>query len=191
MPGLFCCLIFCRPVWFKFGDVREIAVVLPEVEAITYHVVVGNLEAHVGQVNVDNAAPGAIKENANVEARGLVLAQRAHNKVRCEAGIDDVFNEKDVPLGQGLIEIFGQADHAMSLFGGTIAGNGQEVNRNRYRDGTQQVGHKEKNTLKNSNYDQVLPDIIAIDLSSQFFYALLDLFLSQEYRADIPEPGGY
>jgi hypothetical protein len=164
--------------------------VLSEVEAITYHVVVRNLETHVGQVNVDNATPGAIKQNANVEARGLVLTQRAHNKVSCEAGIDDVFNEKDVPLGQGLIEIFGEADHAVSLFGGTIAGNSQEVNRNWYSDGTQQISHEEKNALKNSNYDQVLSDIIVVDLRSQFYYALLDLFLSQQHRADVPKPGG-
>jgi hypothetical protein len=59
-------LIFCRPVWFKFGNVREIPVVLPEVEAITYHIVVGDLKAHVGRINLDNAATGAIKQDANI-----------------------------------------------------------------------------------------------------------------------------
>ena len=67
--GLFCWSLPGHLRRFKFSDVREIAILLLKVQPVTNHIIIKNIKAYVGQIEINDSAAVAIKQRADIEAR--------------------------------------------------------------------------------------------------------------------------
>src|SRR5918999_2239318 len=81
------------------------ALVLVEVEAVADQEDVGDLEAHIGQGDVDDAPGAAVQQGADPQAGRAAGGEHAQQVGQGEAGVDDVLHHQHVGAGQVELEV--------------------------------------------------------------------------------------
>src|SRR6185295_19353429 len=94
-------------------NVPQITVELLKVESAADHESIRNLEASKIDRDLHDAAYGAIEERADSQRPGAAAGQRLQEIARCETGIDDVFDQQHVFVLNRLVQILGDAHHAL------------------------------------------------------------------------------
>src|SRR3989442_2762745 len=97
---------FGRPSGLDDGDVRQVAILLGEVEAVADDEPIGNLEADVLDLHVD-LPPRRLTQQAGRPQR--LWTARAEDILQIrerETGVDDVLDDDDALAVEGRIEIF-------------------------------------------------------------------------------------
>jgi hypothetical protein len=95
-------------------EVREVPVLLVEVEAKPHEQLVGDGEPDIahGQV-LDEPAVGTVKEGDGRQRRRVAERERLAEVVEREAGVDDVLDDDDVTAGELGVEIFQEPNAGM------------------------------------------------------------------------------
>src|SRR5206468_4042364 len=124
------------------GQTRNVAVALVVVESISHDEHVRDSKPDVSKVEVDQPARRLVQQRAHLQRRRLARAQAAQHVVQRQPGVDDVFDDQDVPALDRVIEILEQAHHARGIPAGA-AGDGQEIHRDREAEVAEPVGKKD------------------------------------------------
>jgi hypothetical protein len=118
-------------------EIREIPMLLVEIEAVADEELVRDDEADVanGQV-VDEATVRAVEERRGGERARLAELERLAQEPQCQAGVDDVLDEDHVAALDLRVEVLEQADPARpaELRVGAEAGELDEIDRVEDRD---------------------------------------------------------
>ena len=97
---------------FQNAQVRQIAVMLREVQSVADNEFVGNFKAAVIDFHVDFAARRLVEQRADFDAGGLLVEEIIDEVIHCRARIDDVFDEQDVAAFRVVVEVFEDVDLA-------------------------------------------------------------------------------
>lgn len=138
------------------SDVGEVAELLLVVHSITHYKNIGNLESPIEGRQVDQPARRFVQQSTDAEARRLSLFQRLEKVIDGQAGIDDIFYQKDVASRDTLIEILGYAnDSGLWLRG--VSGDAHEVNRAGNRHRSKQIRGEDERAFQDSYNRKVFP----------------------------------
>src|ERR1043166_6943161 len=96
---------FRREIAVVLGDIRQVAVALPHVEAVADHEPVGNPESDVLQVGIDPLQPFLHQQRADLERGGMARPEVLAQVREREPGVDDVLDDQHVPVGEVDVEV--------------------------------------------------------------------------------------
>jgi hypothetical protein len=170
-----------RILWsyFEDGDIGEIAVALAEIEAIAHYELIGDVEADVIHGYLDLPSGWFVEESDNAYRSGSSGGQILKQIVQRKAGIEDVFDQDNVPVFEALVQILENSNFAAALGGGAVAADGNEVEGDTQINRPDQICVEYAGSFQNSNQVGQLPFIVPGDLGAQFPNSLLDSFLIQ------------
>ena len=94
------------------AEIRQIAIVLREIETVADNEFVGNVEAAIVNFNVDFTARRLVEERADFDAVRLFVHEVINKVAHGRAGVDNVLNEQNVASFGVVIEIFEDVDLA-------------------------------------------------------------------------------
>src|SRR5207244_1288632 len=98
--------------------VGQMAVMVAPIEAVADDEAVRKLEAVVGDGDIEEAAVGAVEEDADLEAGGAAQLEVTVDVAEREAGVHDIFDDEHVAADDALVEVFGEAHGARGSAGG-------------------------------------------------------------------------
>jgi hypothetical protein len=151
-------------------QVRQIAVALLEIEAVSHEELVGHREADVADGHVlDQAAIGAVEERHSRERGGIAERERLAEVVERQAGVDHVLDDQDVTARDLLVEILEEADAPMAaLIGaGRVAGELDEVQAVVNPDRAREIGDEDDARLEGRDEQRFSALVVAGDLASE------------------------
>jgi phosphatidylglycerol---prolipoprotein diacylglyceryl transferase len=108
-----------------------------------------------------------------------------------EAGVENVFDDKDVFALDGLVEIFDELDGAGGTLTFSVAGDGDEVKGGVGLDGAGQVRKKRRGAFEHPDHDQLFSIQIVGDLRAHFGDALGNLLAGKEDLVALIGEGGH
>lgn len=144
----------------------EVAVVLVVVHAVADDEFVFETVADVIDVDGDDVGGGLVEKGAYAERCGVAGPEIFGEVAEGLAGIDDVFDEDDVAAGDGVVEVFEDADDA----GGGIAlvaGDGEEVDGEGEVEAADEVGHEDEGALEHADEDGIEGGDVTGDLGGE------------------------
>src|SRR3989338_1171875 len=106
---------------------------------------------------------------------------RMQEVVERQPGVEDVFHDDDVQVFDGVVEVLGDADFAGRQRALAVAGDGDEIHRDRQIQLPQQVGEKNARALQDADQVQRLAFEVALNLPRQLPHLLADLALAQQH----------
>src|SRR3954453_20888554 len=136
------------------GDVREVAVALPDVEAVADGELVGDLEADVARRQLDLAAVRLGQQGADLQRGGLARAQVAQQVLQRQARVDDVLDDQDVAARDRAVEVLEDPHHARGVGRGAVGRHRHEVDLARDLDVAHEIGEEEDGTLEHADQEQ-------------------------------------
>src|SRR6185312_13268757 len=182
-----------RSVWFHVrghqADIRQIAVPLGEVHAVSDDKLVGNGEADVIGVDLFEAARGLVEQRGDAQRAWVVPLEQAAQEVQRQAGIQDVFYEDDVLTFDGLIEVLDELDGAAAALPFAVAGNGHEIEGVVDRNAARQIRQKNGCALEDADENDLFARVIPIDLPAHLHDTLANAFAAEEDLQILMNPG--
>ena len=122
------------------------------IEAVADDEFIFDLESDIFHLHVDLAAARLTEQAGRSQALRVARAKDVLEIRQREAGVDDVFDDDDVAALKRRIKVFQQAHLARAFRGGTVARDGDEIERDRTRrEGTGEVGEKHERTFQYSD----------------------------------------
>lgn len=110
--------------------------------------------------------------------------KHAHEVGKSVAGVDDVFNDEHVPIGNGQSHIHQQPNCARvgRLFRFAIAGDGDELDAMFHTEAARQVGKEDERPFEDADEDELIcVGVILVDLRGEFFDPAGDVRFGYEY----------
>src|ERR1700730_16501808 len=130
------------------ADVRQIAVALRIVQAITHDELIGYAKALVVHFDVFDALALFIEQSADTQAEGIAPLEHIYQVMQSQTAIDDIFDNQQVLLINGAFKILEDAYDATGLGGVTITGDGHIIKFDEERHRSCQVGDKRDRTFE-------------------------------------------
>src|SRR4051812_11720908 len=129
-------------------DEGQVPVALVDIEPVPDDESVGDRETHVFQFRVDALEPFFHEQGAHLERGGGARAGGLAQVPEGGAGINDVLDDEDVPIGEGGIEILHDADDATRAGGGSVRRNRHEVELHGQVNRAREIGHEHERALE-------------------------------------------
>ena len=151
-------------------QVRQVAVLLLDVEAVADEELIRDREADVANREVlDEPAVRPVEQRRRRQRRGLPQRQRLAQVVEREAGVDHVLDDDDVPVGDLVVEVFEQPDAgvAAGVRAGGVARELDEVDPVRDLDGTREVGQEDEARLQRRDEERFEVLVVVRDLATE------------------------
>jgi hypothetical protein len=158
-------------------QVWEVAVALGEVEAIADEELVRHGEADVahGEV-VDEPAVRAVEEGHHRDRRRAAEAERPHEVVERQAGVDDVLDDKHVPAGDTDVEVLQEAHRGMPAHRrAAVAGQLHEFQLVVDPERTREIGDKDDARLQRRDEERLASLVVTRDVAAELGDASGDL----------------
>src|SRR5262249_15182957 len=105
------------------------------------------LETNVLQVDLDDATGAPIEQRAYLQRLRIAAAKCSEEIFQREAGVDNVFYDKDILTGNVLFKVLRNADHTLAVF--AVTRNREKVHREGQIDVACQVRRKENGSAEN------------------------------------------
>jgi hypothetical protein len=158
------------------AQIGEPAVAAVEREPVPDEEVIGHGEPHVSKRQVVDEPPvGPVQKAARGDVPRFPQLERLHEVVQRQAGVDDVLDDQDVPLGHRQVEILDEPDLRAPAERAVVGGEADEVERVGAGDRPRQVGEEDERALENRDQDGLATRIIGGDLAAQLDDTSLDL----------------
>src|SRR5579862_3860990 len=174
-----------REIAVVLGDEREIAVALPDVEAVSDHEPVGYTEADVLEIRVDALQSFLHEQRADLERRGVAGPQVLAQVRESETGVDDVFHDQHVPVGEIDVEVLHDPHDAAGARRGAVRRHRHEVELHREVDRPGEIGHEHAGALENADQQGRMPGVVGREVLAQLADALLEVVLVDDDPADV------
>ena len=127
----------------ELGDVRKVAVALPEIEAIAYDEDVGDLEAEVVDLHVRKTMNRLVEHHTYFEASWPAGPQVLADVAKSETGIDEILYQEHVLALDALLQVLHDPHHAGCLSRRSVAVESHEIYANRNGDGAHKIGKED------------------------------------------------
>ena len=111
----------------------------------------GMREADVLQVGVDLLQAFLHEQRAHFERRGIARAQVLAQVREREAGVDDVFDDQHVAIGEIEVEVLHDANDAARARRRSVRRHRHEVELDRQIDRAREVGHEHERALEDAD----------------------------------------
>ena len=173
-------------------QVRQIAVALLDVEAISHEELVGHGEAHVADGEVLDEPPvGAVEERRRRERGRVAQRERLAEVVQGQAGVDHVLDDQDVPAGDLLVQILEEADPCVAarVGVGAVRRELDEVEGVGDADGPRQVRDEDEARLQRRDEERLTAVVVADDLAPELTDAVGQLLPGEVDLADVVPRG--
>src|SRR6266480_547924 len=151
----------------EHSDVGEVAIPLPEIQAVADHEAIRNLEADIADGNLDLPAVGFCQERADLQGCGLAGLEVPHQVRERQAGVDDVLDHEHVAPLDVDVEILQDPDDSRGVGRCAVARDRHEVDLAGDRQLAHQVGHEEDGPLEDADQQQVAARVISGDLRAE------------------------
>ena len=146
--------------------IREVAVLVGVIQAVSDDELVGNVETDV--LDIQRAGHGLrlAEHRHDLDGVGVAAAQVLHQVAQRQAGVDDVLDDEDVAALDVLGEVLEDAHHAAGLRTGTVGRHGHPVHGHVGLHRAAQVRHGHDSTVEHTNHEDFPPRIVGVDLGS-------------------------
>jgi hypothetical protein len=168
-------------------EIREVPVLLREVEAIAHEELVGDREPDVADGKIlDEPAVRTVEQRDGRERRGVAEAQRLAKVVEGQPGVDDVLDDQHVAPGDLLVKVLQEADAgvAAGIGIGPVGGELDEVEGMRDRNRTREVGDEDEARLQRRDEQRLQAVVVADDLAPELADACRQLLAREVDLAD-------
>src|SRR5918996_736992 len=167
------------------GHVRQVPVLLGEVEPVPDHEHRGNLEAFVADIDVDPLDLGLLHERAHLEA-GRTAGPKVLEQVRQrQPRVDDVLDQQDVLVLDVVVEVLQDANHAGGLGGRPVRRDRHEVEPERQADVPGQVRHHHEGAFQHAHEEEILAAVVLGDPVAELADLGLDLVAGDQDPVDV------
>jgi hypothetical protein len=129
-----------------------------------------------------------------VQGRRLVEAERLHEEVQREPGVDDVLDDEDMPALDRPVDVFQEADAAAlvaTALIGTVGRELHDVQRVRDRERAREIGQEHDARLEGRDQQWVESGVVAGDLGAELGDAHADRGARQVHVADLAVVGAH
>lgn len=152
----------------------QMAVLLAQVQAVTDDEAIVERKADVIHRDIRLAVKGLTQEGNSPQRSWLSCAKKPLKVGHRQSGVDDVFDDHDVPVEYRRLEVLKQPDFTRAGRPAGIARNGDEIQSHGSLHKADQVCQKHERTLQNC-HEMHAVGIVAIDLGRELGDALPDL----------------
>src|SRR6185312_7048261 len=157
------------------ADVFDAAIALGVIHAVADHEAVGNLETDVVGLDGDEAALVLVQAGCDLQRRRLVLQHQVAEVVERKPGVEDVFDDDDVPAFDGVVDVFDELDGAWRNARTAVAGNGDEVEGVVDLNSAGEIREKDRRSLEDTDENNGLARVLFRNLFSECFHSFCDL----------------
>src|SRR5450759_797307 len=168
------------------GDVGEVAVLLVEVEPVADHEDVRDGEALVLYVQVDLAFHVLfVEQGADLERGRATCVQVLEQVAQREPGVDDVFDDDDVPALDVRVQVLEDPHHTGRLHGRAVGRARHEVEGDRDSDGAGQVRQEDEGAFEDTDHQYAFRGVVAAYRARKIPHAPLDVSLTEHDLVDL------
>src|SRR3990170_1688865 len=173
------------------ADVREVPVLLGEVQPVADDEVRRDLEAAVAHVDLDPLDAGLPEQGADLQTRRATAAQVLEEVVQREARVHDVLDEQHVAPLEVVVQVLQDPDDARGLRRGSVRRDGHEVHLDRQPHVAREIGHHHEGALQHADEQEVAALVVLGDLVSEVPEHPLDLLLGDHHALDVTLEHGH
>ena len=102
-----------------------------------------------------------------------------------ETGVDDVFDDHHVTIGEIEIEVLHDAHDAARTRGGAVRRHGHEIELDGQVDGPREVGHEHERALEDADEERRFVVVVGRDLFAEIADPLLQLVFVDDDPTDV------
>lgn len=128
---------------------------------------------------------GFIKEGNRLNGSWLARIEEVGQVLERQTGIDDVFDDDDMAIGNVFVEVFNDSDDTGRFRTVRVAGHGDKVHKNSRRHLSAEVGVEEGRAFQDADKERVFSGVVGRELIGEFLNACRNLFLCEEDAADV------
>src|SRR5665647_2699482 len=167
------------------ADVAQVAEPLGVVQAVADDELVGDVKAHVLDVDVDLGGLGLAQKRQDLHRCGGPGLEVGPDPAQRQTRVDDVLDDQHVPASDVGVKVLQDADDAGALCAGPVGRDGHPVHRRGAGQGAHQVGHDHHRTLEDTHQQQVLAFVVAPDVGSQLTEPYLNLRFGDQHTFEV------
>ena len=80
----------------QHGQIGKVSILLLVIKSIPNHILIGNIEPHVIDGDVDGPSIGLTQQSTDFDRAGFLLRQGLDQILNGQSGVDDILNQQDI-----------------------------------------------------------------------------------------------